>query len=513
LIFIYHSNANIVAVANSQGDSLSYPVSSTIAEGLWLLAQAFRNEKLVWCHTDCKESLNVNALDTLFYHDKMMLSYRPDNSNYFGDTIGYVEESLFVNVNKKVRFPTWQMSSAVGMIHASVLIEIKDSIPFDADFDYYLCSLAKLCMPLGLLCYSEQQLLRQQQVVDMPKASVYRLFSFVKQHYKGLWIFLLLFNLVVYERKFPILPFLLSSFYRSRNNIIINLDTVVVKSSRKVVDKGTIDVIIPTIGRKSYLYDVLKAFSKQTVLPRKIIIVEQNPAEGSKSELDYLNLENWPFTIKHIFTNKSGACNARNIALDQVESEWVFFADDDILIDDKLIQKSFKQISQFGVKAVSIKCFQSGDTRMENTVFQWGSFGSGCSIVFSESLKGLKFKMGYEFGFGEDNDFGMQLRNQGQDVLYLPEPKILHLKAAVGGFRTKPVLQWYKEGIQPKPSPTIMLYMLLNNTKEQLYGYKAKLFFKYYTHQKIKNPICYWVNFRKQWNQSLFWANELKNKE
>jgi hypothetical protein len=30
------------------------------------------------------------------------------------DRIGYVDESLFVNVNKKVSFPTWQMSSAVG---------------------------------------------------------------------------------------------------------------------------------------------------------------------------------------------------------------------------------------------------------------------------------------------------------------------------------------------------------------------------------------------------------------
>jgi hypothetical protein len=28
--------------------------------------------------------------------------------------------------------------------------------------------------------------------------------------------------------------------------------------------------------------------------------------------------------------------------------------------------------------------------------------------------------------------------NQGIDVLYLPEPKIIHLKAPVGGFRTKP---------------------------------------------------------------------------
>jgi hypothetical protein len=51
----------------------------------------------------------------------------------------------------------------------------------------------------------------------------------------------------------------------------------------------------------------------------------------------------------------------------------------------------------------------------------------------------------------EDSDFGMQLRNQGIDVLYLPEPKI-HLKAPVGGFRTKPKLAWENDEIQPKPS-------------------------------------------------------------
>jgi hypothetical protein len=33
-----------------------------------------------------------------------------------------------------------------------------------------------------------------------------------------------------------------------------------------------------------------------------------------------------------------------------------------------------------------------------------------------------------------DNDFGMQIHNQGHDVLYLPEPQILHLKAPMGGL-------------------------------------------------------------------------------
>ena len=120
--------------------------------------------------------------------------------------------------------------------------------------------------------------------------------------------------------------------------------------------------------------------------------------------------------------------------------------------------------------------------------------------------------MGYEFGFAEDSDFGMQLRDLGHDVLFLPEPEILHLKAPFGGFRTKPVLQWHADEVQPKPSPTIMLYILLHNTKEQFLGYKTTLFFKYYRCQSIKNPYLYYKMFRKRWNQSVYWANQLKKK-
>ena len=91
-----------------------------------------------------------------------MLSYLPQPNNFFDTKIGYVEESLFINVNKKVAYPTWQMSSVVGIIHASVLNTIHDKIVCDLDFDYYLSSIAKLCMPLGLLCYSEPKLLKNE---------------------------------------------------------------------------------------------------------------------------------------------------------------------------------------------------------------------------------------------------------------------------------------------------------------------------------------------------------------
>jgi GT2 family glycosyltransferase len=513
LIFVYHNNVKIVAVTNCKGKTLPYSASCSIAEGLWILAKDFRDEKLVWCHRDYKEILNKEELDTLFHHDKLVFSYRPDESNYFGSVLGYVDQSLFINVNKKVSFPTWQMSSTVGLIHASVFIEIKDSISFEYDFDYYLSSLAKLCMPLGLLCYSEPKLLKEQPIeYSGNDATIATLFKFVKQHYKIQWVFLLLFNLMIYERKFLFSPFLFSFFYKNRTKINVDLDNIKVQSSRKVIDQAVIDVIIPTIGRKGYLYDVLKDFSKQTLLPNKIIIVEQNPKEGSISELNYLTNEKWPFEIQHIFTHQAGACNARNLALNQTQSEWVFLADDDNRFEATLLSDIFSKIEKYGNPVVTTSYPQKNEIKKHTRVIQWPTFGAGNSFVRKDILDNVIFNQAFEFGYGEDADFGMQLRNQGHDVLYLPKPEILHLKAPIGGFRTKPVLQWQNDNIQPKPSPTVMLYNILHNSSAQINSYKITLFFKYYRLQKIKNPFKYYINFQKQWKRSVFWANKLNEK-
>ncbi|TDE28034.1 glycosyltransferase family 2 protein [Flavobacterium ranwuense] len=510
MIIVCHINTKITTVTALDNQKIEFDYHGTIAGGLQQIAKQFPEKKILWCHSAVKERLNFEAIKTLFHHDKMMLSFSSPQHNFFDTKIGYVEGSLFINVNKKVSYPTWQMSSVAGVIHASVLNALKDKIVCTADFDYYLCSIAKIGMPLGLFCYSEPGLLKSGELKRMPKAGIYTLFRFVKQHYKTRWVFLLVLNLVLYERKFHVLPLLFSLFYKNRKNNTLNIDSILVQSSRKTIDTATVDVIIPTIGRSDYFYDVLKDLSRQTHLPNKIIIVEQNPEEFSKSELDYIYEEKWPFKIDHFFIHKAGACNARNLALHQTESEWVFLADDDIRISELFIQKTFESIHKFGVKSVSISCLQKREKQVFKNIFQWRSFGSGCSFVATQILNNCNFNMGYEFGFGEDSDFGMQIRNQGHDVLYLPEPEIIHLKAPIGGFRTKPVLLWQQDSIQPKPSPTVMLYIISHNSKEQLRGYKTTLFFKYYKYQKIKNPYRYFKMFQKQWDQSIFWANQLK---
>ena len=513
MIIVYHSSIKVDEVVLVGSRQIAFDSKDSIALVLSKLAQEFSSETIVWCNSIFKQDLQLASIDLVFHHSKMMLSYNPSEVDFLGNNLGYVEQFLYLNINKNISYPTWRMSSAVGVLHASVLLELENKIVKDANFDYYLNSLAKICMPLGLLCYSEPKLLNGLRLESFTKTNFFTLFRFTKQHYKLIWVYLLLLNLFLYERKFPIIPFISAFFFKARKATGIDLESILVKSSKKVVLHGTIDVLIPTIGRKEYLYDFLVDLKEQTILPSSVIIVEQNPELERISELTYLKDQSWPFEIKHTFIHQTGACNARNIALSQITNEWVFFADDDIRIAPTFIEDTLVQIAAYGIQAVSIQSYHSNAKPINSVVSQWHTFGGGSSFVASQSLKGCSFSMAYEFGFGEDFDFGVQLRSKGCDVLYFPKPQILHLKAPIGGFRTKHVFKWQDDTIQPKPSPTVMLYFIKNYSKRQLRGYKTTLFFKYFKFQKKRNPIKYYKNFKKQWNQSMYWANELNKLE
>jgi glycosyltransferase involved in cell wall biosynthesis len=510
MIIIYHKNNKVVELKSNNFTISDKVMNLTLSHFLFDLAKKYPDELLVWCHLNAKEQLNFSEIEKLFHHKKMLLSYNPSGFQFLDKSIGYVEQSPFIKINPRVTYPTWQMNSCVGAVHSQLLLSLKNKIIPDINFEYFLCSIAKLAMPKGVLCYSEPKLLKQRIDYKANESNLYTLFRFVRQHYKLRWMFLLFLNLFLYERKIPILPLISSFFYKNRNNNFdINFEKINDKTINNSIDTFSLDVIIPTIGRKEYLYDFLIDLKEQTFLPTNIIVVEQNPIQGSVSELDFITNQVWPFEILHTFTNQTGACNARNIALKQVTSDWVFFADDDIRIKTNFIKETLEKINNLGAKAVSLKCIENEDDSNEDTVFQWITFGSGSSFVFSECLKGCEFLKGYEFGYGEDVDFGMQLRNQGCDILYFSNPKITHLKAPIGGFRTMPFLKWQNDTVQPKPSPTVMLYLLLHFTKEQNLGYKTILFLKYYRLQNIKNPFSYFAYFKKQWSRSRFWANEL----
>ena len=514
MIIIYHNKSKVTKIVSPGTVNFSNEINLKIVQALLSLADKFKDEILVWCQESEKDNLNIAEIENLFHHKKLLFSYNSTYNNYFDTRLGYVEDSIYIRINKEVKYPTWQMSSSVGAVHASVINACKKDLNAKDNFDYFLNSFAKRAMAKGLFCYSEPRLLLQKKSLEANvKPNLQELFKFTKQHYKVQWTFLLLFNMFLFERKFPLLPFLISLFYKRRKFNSELLNQIPIESSKRIVEQGTIDVLIPTIGRRDFLLDVLNNLESQTHLPKNVIIVEQNPLENSQSDLDYIQNKKWSFNIMHQFTHQAGACNARNIALKLIESEFTFFADDDIVFGNDLLENTLKTFQNTGNEALLIAIHLQSQTIIPDVPKQFPIFGTSHAFVKSSSFKGLKFNMGFEFGYGEDADFGMQLRNSGFDVLYISTETILHLKAPMGGFRTKPILQWQDDEIQPKPSPTIMLYKLLYDTKEQTQNYKSTVFIKNLNKNFLLNPFKYIKTFRQKWNRSVYWAKELNKQQ
>ena len=511
MIFLYHNNSKVTAIDSTTAIDFSNELQKDIVKAIVNIAHTNPNEILVWCHQDAKGNLNKNAIQNCFHHNKLFISFNPNNTNFLDKRIGYIEDSSFINIKKDVNYATWQMSSYCGAIHTSVVKACLNEIHLNDSFDYFLVSFAKRAMKHGLLCYSIPSLLIDNtSCVQTNNSNLFDLFVFTKQHFKTRWIVLLFFNLVLYEKKIPLLPFIYSLVFFKRTFNPILLQEIPLQSTKLICAEGTIDVLIPTIGRRDYLLDVLNCLAKQTYLPTNVIIIEQNPQKDSVSELDYIQSNPWPFTIVHRFIQQAGACNARNIGLDLVKSEFVFMADDDIVFDETLIENAFEIFKSTGNEAFLVSCLLKDQVVPKSPPVQFSFFGSGHAFVKSSCIKNLRFDMAYEFGFAEDIDFGMQLRNTGIDVLYISTFKILHLKAPIGGFRTKPVLLWQNESIQPKPSPTVMLYRMTYNTKEQFLNYKTTLFFKNLSKDLFFNPIQYIKGFNQKWHKSIYWANRIK---
>jgi glycosyltransferase involved in cell wall biosynthesis len=508
MILLIHQDETVTEIIDLNTNK---QIISSIEKPIKALFHQAKNNRegiLVWCHQSQKKNLNIEGVRASFQLKNMMLSY--SKNQYIPEQIGYVEDSPFLKINKGVKYPTWLMSSNVGAIHASQLLKFENKINLNKSFDLVLNSIAKLGMPNGMFCYSEPKLLIDNSNNNTKiQASVFQLFKFVKQHYKSVWSFLLLINFIIHEQKIPILSFLRIVFIKKIDaSVDVGLELI---EDKEINIEPTVSVIVPTLGRKEHLHNFLTDLSNQSSHPKQVIIIEQNGDASSKSDLDFIVNNTWPFKISHAFTHQTGACNARNLALTKVNSNYVFFADDDIRIKSNHIQSTIDKMQNSQLDAVTLSCLQKKDVKTLKLPMQWPTFGSGCSVVKSIHLKDLTFDMNYEFSFGEDADFGMQLRNKGIDIIYLPEPEIEHLKAPIGGFRVSFEHKWELQGDKPKPSPTITLYKLKHQTFEQLRGYKLVLFFKYYGIQSIKNPFKYYKTFKKQWQQSVFWANQLKN--
>jgi glycosyltransferase involved in cell wall biosynthesis len=390
------------------------------------------------------------------------------------------------------------------MVGAAVINQFDVANYKNVSLEYLLTSVARIGQPQGLFCY---HIPLEQPSTPLTPKNTRALFKFVVQHYKRSWSLLLFFFLFRYEKFVPFLAFTKSLF----NQVLdVRLDISRLKRTAALSNiEPEYDVIIPTMGRAMYLKNVLKDLAKQTMPPQKVIIIEQNEDVTSTTDLIYLNDMQWPFEVVHEFIHQTGVCNARNLAINKTTAPWVLFFDDDNRFAADLLERIFNSLKQSKAKVLNMAYLQKGEVETQKNYTQLTYFGSGCSIVHRDVIKHCSFDMALEHGYGEDADYGVQIRNAGFDVIYAPLIQIVHLKAPVGGFRKAHVFPWHAQKTQPKPSPQVIYYRIKNNTDKQLRGYKLVLFFKLYNQAAIKNPIQYLSYFNRAWKKSLYWSNLL----
>ena len=102
-------------------------------------------------------------------------------------------------------------------------------------------------------------------------------------------------------------------------------------SSTKGKEIAPITICIPVFNREEIVKRTLESVKAQTYRPLRVILVDNNSSDGTLSTLQEWKEANQAenFMIDVLVQPIPGACAARNLALDNVESDWTLFFDSD----------------------------------------------------------------------------------------------------------------------------------------------------------------------------------------
>ena len=115
--------------------------------------------------------------------------------------------------------------------------------------------------------------------------------------------------------------------------------------------KNNISVAIVTRNRSKLLKECLYYFTRQTVFPKEIIVVDNNSSDKTKKVILSFKKK---IPIKYVFEKKVGTGFARNRVLKVVKTKLLAFTDDDCRVSSNWIEEMLKA-NMLYPKAVAIQ--------------------------------------------------------------------------------------------------------------------------------------------------------------
>ncbi|MGH7717543.1 MAG: glycosyltransferase family 2 protein, partial [Gemmatimonadaceae bacterium] len=233
-----------------------------------------------------------------------------------------------------------------------------------------------------------------------------------------------------------------------------------------------VSVVIPTLGRYGYLTDALTSLRRQTIQPREVIVVDQNPPEQRRPAC-YDGFED--LGLRVIWQDERGQSLARNTALAAVSSPFVFLFDDDSIAHDDLIEAHVSAVFDGRFQAsTGVSLPPPPTTYQLPPRFRYPrlaqTFDTGNSMLATALAREIDgFDRNYDFGPGTDTDFGTRLYLTGVRILHNPKAVRIHFKAPAGGLRAHGAFKFNTDSglLRPFPPVTQSYYGLRYLTRRQ----------------------------------------------
>jgi glycosyltransferase involved in cell wall biosynthesis len=228
--------------------------------------------------------------------------------------------------------------------------------------------------------------------------------------------------------------------------------------SQEELARTPVSVIIPTLGRYPYLPEALASLRRQTVKPREVIVVDQNPPERRQPEV-YRAYED--LNMRVIWQDERGQSLARNTGLAVASSPYVFLFDDDSIAHDDLIEAHLRLLIGTGFQVSTGVAYPPPPSdytlppkfRYPRLAQTFDTGNSLLPLSLARELGGLD--RNYDYGPGTDLDFGTRMYLAGVRIVHNPRAVRIHFKAPLGGLRTHGVRKYNSDTGVFTPFPPI----------------------------------------------------------
>lgn len=216
-------------------------------------------------------------------------------------------------------------------------------------------------------------------------------------------------------------------------------------------------VVVPTKNRPQDLSNFLNSVALQTLLPKKIVIVDQS---NERSNVDFSSVYAG-LNIEYLYSPElSGLCAAKNYGVGYMEGDYCCFFDDDIILDPDFFEKIFyhfgnnpqyygicgrqKNSKSSRLKVIAFELFHTGPFRdkrkkcnsgyVKKALVSTSVLPGGITAYRREVFDKYSFdETLIKYCLGEDMDFSYRV-SQEYLLAFATDALALHNHSAIGRY-------------------------------------------------------------------------------